>query len=318
MSLAEINIVKPGPCLLLQDLGRIGSQAQGFSPGGAVDEHAFLWANRLLGNNVNSPCLEITLGPCVLYFHNTTNICITGAADTISLNGKRVFAWHAIEVPAKSELRIELPYTGLRSYLAISGGFKCDNDSKQNPSQGFQCNSASMVMREGSGPFQGKALKEGAKLWGADSTPAPAQQWIARKFIPEYRNKLSCKISKVFDPSAPQDYFNALLETPFSVHSDSSRMAVKLTEGIPLKEENTARYSQGTCFGAIQLPPDGKPIILLKDRQTIGGYPHIATLDPRDAFLLSQARPGTEIRFAATTFEEQHRRLNTFYTFFGV
>ncbi len=302
--------------MLLQDLGRTGLQAQGFSPSGAADEHAFLWANHLLGNKPNSPCLEITLGPSVIVFHKATDICITGAADVITLNGERVAAWHAMHVPAKSELRIELPYTGLRSYLAVSGGFSITPNTHANDNS---FNSASMVMREGSGPFQGKALTEGVQLWSDTSnTTSSPQQFIARRFIPRYQNALSCKISKVSDPSVPEDYFDSLLENTFTVHTDSSRMAVKLNEGINMSEESKARYSQGTCFGAIQLPPDGKPIILLKDRQTIGGYPHIATVDARDAFLLSQARPGAEISFTESSFAEQHRQLKAFYTFFKV
>lgn len=315
MSATNILLKKPGPCALLQDLGRIGQQTEGFSPGGAVDEHAFLWANKLLGNAPQSACLEITLGPCIIEFNAPTRCCITGAADTLFLNGKPIPSWQSFNVPEKSELKINLPQNGMRSYLAIVGGFH--NDSS------FE--SASMVMREKTGPFHGMPLKENTALAistsPASNINASRSERIPRKFIPTYRNTVTCKIAEVCNPNEPAQSharFEQLLKETFTLHWDSNRMAVKFSEAIQGQEKSAPRFSQGTCFGAIQLPPDGRPIILLKDRQTIGGYPHIATLDARDAFLLSQCRPGSKIRFIADNFMDQHRRLSEFYSFFGV
>ncbi|MDX1588384.1 MAG: biotin-dependent carboxyltransferase family protein [Oleiphilaceae bacterium] len=307
------EVLEPGPLTLVQDLGRFGYQHLGLSPGGAADEHAFLWGNRLLGNHPKCPALEVTLGGLVLRAHKTTQIALTGADLQARLNGEPLSHWHSHRIEAGDRLELGYPASGVRGYLAVMGGFQFP------PVLG----SVATVMREKMGGPDG----QGRPVEAGDCLPCPtptARQYDRRlmgvlsRFIPDYRQPLTLGLVA----GQQHDHFRGrdlarFHNSDYRLSNRSDRMGIRL-EGEPLKPEPAGILSEGIPFGAVQVPPDGQPIVLLKDRQTIGGYPKLGTLCPLHAFALSQRQPQSTVRFRPMTLDEAQGRLRRFYRFFGV
>lgn len=311
-SLARIN--KSGPHTTLQDLGRKGSQHMGFSSGGAADEHAYRWANKLLNNAQNAPAVEIVFGPFDITFYQACTIAITGAQAYVTLNKASIKLWQTQHIQSGDRLRIVSPTAGLINYLAISNG-------------GFLTHtflgSASVVVREKTGtnlgvPFSANSFlvykvfhhkkEEKNTLKNHKITPS--------KWIPNYNNPLTLHIFfnsqyTLFD----EDAIRTLLTNVFTVDQHSNKMGYKV-RGKKVALLNHEQVSEGIGYGAVQIPPDGYPIILLKDRQTIGGYPKIGAISQRDAFKLSQCRPGQSIRFAQGDIQKERKELIHFLHFF--
>lgn len=333
----ELKIIQPGPFSILQDLGRQGFMHLGFSQSGAMDEQAYLWANKLLNNHKNAAALEITFGPFIGEFSAPAKIALTGAANPVYINEIALPSWQTFHMNTGDKLRITAPKYGLRTYLAIEHGFHF-----QSP-----FNSAAMVVKEKSGPFQGIPFKKGQILQypynainsAAHTTPSTTPNTTSHTstlispsapitkaprvatptaFIPDYQMPLTLKIflNAHYEEFAQKElcrFFN----TDYQIGQDSNRMAIKLI-GYPIKrKKSTPLLSSGTAFGAVQLPPNGQPIILLKDRQTIGGYPQLGCIAHLDCFALSQRHPGQKVRFEEGNIEKSQEALAEFYAFFN-
>ncbi|MDQ2076012.1 biotin-dependent carboxyltransferase family protein [Marinimicrobium sp. ABcell2] len=303
-----LGVIKPGILTLVQDLGRFGYQHLGLTTGGAADEQAHLWANRLLGNSAQSATLEICYGGLQLEAQVPTRIAITGADLQPTLNGQAIHTWQTHNLVAGDRLHFGHPKTGVRAYLAVQGGFTIE------PSFG----SVATVMREGIGGLDGKGrpLKSGDCVPCSATKPGPLMR-VAPRYIPDYSQPLTIRVieghqSHQFHPEDRQRFYSASYR--LSNHSD--RMGARL-EGPALKPRINGIVSEGINFGAIQVPPDGQAIILLKDRQTIGGYPKLGTAFARDLFLLAQRQPGALLRFTPGSLEEEQKALRRFYAFFG-
>ncbi|MDO8826134.1 biotin-dependent carboxyltransferase family protein [Methylophaga sp.] len=309
MSEPGLKVLKPGILTLVQDLGRFAYQHIGLSPGGAADEHAFLWANRLLDNPPNSPTLEICFGGLQLEALTNTNIAITGADMQASLNGKPLENWQTHPINAGDKLSFAHAKSGIRSYLAIQDGFQFQ------PSFG----SVATVMREKMGGIDGY----GSPLKADDFLPCSKNQprlktYVPPLFIPDYQQPLILSVI----PTDQSEHFDAaelekLYHWTYRISPHSNSMGIRL-EGEPIKPKVPGIISEGIAYGTIQLPPDGQPIILLKDRQTMGGYPKLGTLFVLDAFLLAQQQANTEVRFTQISLEEAQEQLRYFYHFFRV
>ena len=309
MSSPGLKVLKPGILTLVQDLGRFAYQHIGLSPGGAADEHAFLWANRLLNNRSNSPALEICFGGLQLEALVKTNIAITGAEMNATINEQPIKNWQTHTLNVGDKLCFANATSGIRSYLAIQDGFELQ------PSFG----SVATVMREKIGGIDGY----GNSLKANDFLPcSPHKPKLTTHapplFIPDYQQPLILSVI----PSEQTDQFDAdelekLYHWTYRISTQSDRMGIRL-EGEPIKPKVNGIISEGTAYGTIQLPPDGQPIILLKDRQTMGGYPKLGTLFVLDAFLLAQQQAHTEVRFTQISLEEAQEKLRYFYRFFGV
>lgn len=308
MTQSELKVIKPGVLTLVQDLGRFAYQHIGLSPGGAADEHAFLWANRLLNNRPNSPALEICFGGLQLEAFAKTNISITGAEMNATLNERPIKNWQTHTLNVGDKLRFAHATSGIRSYLAIQDGFQLQ------PSFG----SVATVMREKMGGLDG----DGNPLKADDFLPCTEHKpklttHVPPLFIPDYQQPLILSVI----PSEQTDQVDAaelekLYHWTYRISPQSDRMGIRL-EGEPIRPKVNGIISEGIAYGTIQLPPDGQPIILLKDRQTMGGYPKLGTLFVLDAFLLSQQQAHTEVRFTQMSLEEAQEKLRYFYRFFG-
>lgn len=301
-----LTVVKPGMLTLIQDLGRFGYQHLGLTPGGAADEQAFLWANKLLGNSPNSPALEITLGGLELVVRVPTRIALTGADLQARRNGQLLANWETHKVRPGDQLRFGFSRGGVRAYLAVAGGFAIA------PTFG----SVSTVVRERMGGLDGRGspLKTGDRLPCAVAERGSLRR-VPPRFIPDYTRRLTVRVTEghqrtLFNEADVRRFY----ASDYCISNQSDRMGVRL-EGPALQPMQDGIVSEGINFGAIQVPPNGQPIILLKDRQTIGGYPKIGTVHPLDAFALAQRQPGSTIRFTPVTWDECEREWDEFQRF---
>ena len=300
-----LYIVQAGPLSLLQDLGRNGYQDVGVTPGGAMDIHAFHWANQLLNNPANAAQIEITMGPFKACFKQSTSFALCGADVVATLNGNKIKPWSSWQAKAGDILEIGYPKQGLRSYLAVSGGFSSPKTF----------GSISTVIRNKLGGLN----KKGSKLVNGDTLPFIAQvqpysRKVPQQFIPEYKSIINIGVLTTyqfdqFSEEAQKTFFNEL----YTVTSEIDRMGYRL-KGKPIEFAEQSFISEGIALGAIQIPANGQPIILMRDRQTIGGYPKMGCVCNRDLNILAQATPGTKICFfkqelfeaEAEIHQEQH------------
>lgn len=289
------NVSHPGVLSLIQDTGRFGYQNIGITSGGPMDEHAFFWCNHLLNNQVNASVLEVTFGLLQLEVTAPTNIAITGANLGARLNDKPLAVWRTYAVKPGDQLHFEQPIDGLRAYLGVTGGFHCS----------LQLGSSSTIVREQLGGLNshGEALKADDVLPFQPCAPQPQQKtpdWA----IEHYDKPLSLGVvsgyqNNDFSREAKHDFFNS----PYTVTQNIDRMGYRLSgTAIPCSRDGI--ISEGIAFGAIQVPSNGQPIVLMRDRQTIGGYPKIGTLGGLGASRLAQRLPDQEVSFKPMDISE--------------
>lgn len=323
-SLGAVKIIHAGPLTTLQDLGRRGSQSLGFCQSGAADEYSFLWANTLLDNKPDSPALEICFGPFECEFEKSTIIAVTGTQATLQINNDTYDGWGSFRVRAGDRLKIFSPVSGVYTYLAIKQGFLLEN------SQSRFFGSVAMVPREMSGPFAGKNFQSGDECslrYQEYRAPSPKcareyyshtqQRRVHWQHIPNDASILELGLflsyqSQTLSTKSLERLFNE----KYKVGVDSNKMGYRL-EGDAIHFDQRSLLSEGVAYGAVQVPPDGQPIILLKDRQTIGGYPKVGCICLMDAFRLSQRRPGQEVRFKPVEIEHRATEMRRWLNFFS-
>lgn len=303
-----LEISKANFPALFIDRGRIQQQSLGLTQSGPMDEYAFLWANKLLGNELNAACIEITFGKFSVTALQRCQVAITGANFNARLNQHHLANWETVSLNKGDELFFDGPQMhGTRAYLAIKGGFDCPKP--------FQ--SACTVKRERlGGSNEGETLQVGEKL-SALVEQAQAQTVnisVYPELIRAYNNRTTVHCR--FIPACQWLLFSSqdqqgFLNQAYRISSQSDRMGVRL-EGKKLKPYNGGIISEGIALGAIQVPPDGQPIVLMRDRQTIGGYPKLGTVLSTDIEKIGQAMPGQTIQFHVsdikTAYEERVQR----------
>lgn len=295
----SMTVLQSGMLSLLQDSGRRGQHRLGLSNGGPLDGEAYHYCNRLLQNPLESTTIEISVGGLQLQTQVATYICLTGAPMPLSINGEERALWEVHQVSAGDIIRVGFAKSGCRSYLGVADGFAIE------PSFG----SAATVVREHIGGLCGDRLHAG------DQLPCAAVDVRKRYYLPEreqrrYQNTLTVRVI----PGYQQHHFSRVEQRRFfgstyRVSERCDRMGYRL-EGQAIKCDIDGILSEGICFGAIQLPPDGQPIVLLNDRQTIGGYPKIGAALSLDAARMTQLVPGCSVHFAPITPHTAHRALH--------
>jgi len=286
---------QPGLLSLLHDRGRYGAHNLGLTTGGPLDSLAFDWANRMLGNEVNATCIEISFGGLVLEAGLDTSFVITGAQAPCKLNGEPIEQWCTHDIAKASKLEIGFTSAGTRCYLAVSGGFDIA------PSFG----STSTVVRENIGGISGDKLQAGDQL-PCSSTRPVKHCFLAERDRPVYADFAELRVV----PGYQQDAFSPLhqwrfFNTEYRLTERCDRMGFRL-EGETVHSDMVSMLSEGICHGAIQIPADGQPIVLMNDRQTIGGYPKIGAMIACDTARLSQMSPGSRVHFKAISVEQAH------------
>ncbi|HEY8449479.1 MAG TPA: biotin-dependent carboxyltransferase family protein [Bacillota bacterium] len=289
-----IEVLEPGLLTTVQDLGRYGFQRHGFSPSGAADPAALILGNRLVGNDPGAAALEITiLGPR-LRFTAETAIALTGADLGAVLDGEPVPVGVTVRVPPGGELAFRGGRRGCRSYLCVAGGI----DVPQ------LLGSRSTDLWAGIGGYRGRPLRAGDRLpLGPAGRPAAALagrsvQWT---FVPD---EIVLRVVpgpqwEWFPAEAVERFFGSV----YHVRPDSDRSGVRL-EGPAIARKARELLSEGQTLGAIQIPPDGRPIVLMAGRATVGGYPKLGIVITPDIGWLAQARPGDRVRFERIELDE--------------
>jgi biotin-dependent carboxylase-like uncharacterized protein len=300
----SIRVVQPGILSLLQDSGRLGQHRIGLTNGGPLDREAFFYCNRLLGNAPDSTVVELSFGGMHLQAQVDTFICVTGAHMPLRINGQEKNLWEVHPVQAGDDIALAFAEQGCRAYIGVAEGFTIA------PSFG----SSATVMRESIGGLHGD------KLHAGDELPCPATSkrqhyYLPRAHQPHYQNEITVRVI----PGYQQHHFSRLQQRRFFSHSYTvsdrcDRMGYRL-EGPAINCDIEGILSEGICFGAIQVPADGQPIVLLNDRQTIGGYPKIGSALSLDAARLAQLTRGGTVHFAPISPHGAHNALHLAHSF---
>ncbi|WNL42636.1 biotin-dependent carboxyltransferase family protein [Halomonas sp. PAMB 3264] len=297
-----VIVRQAGPLALIQDTGRFGVSHLGVTQGGAADWISYRWANWLLGNAPDSAALEIVLGGnLTLEAEKEVTLALVGADLDARLDDAPLAPNACFQLRAGQRLVFRQPKTGLRAYLAFPGGLDAPEI----------LGSRACTVREQMGGLldDGKPLKTGDRLtWhgaGVASRALPSKAVLPVNTP----GPLSLVLGAQASHFAGQSLFHTFNQR-WSVDDRADRMGIRLT-GTPLLSGPSGIVSEGIPLGAIQVPPDGQPIVLMNDRQTIGGYPRIGALTPSACARLAQCLPGTEVRLrpiTATQAQMIHRR----------
>jgi biotin-dependent carboxylase-like uncharacterized protein len=295
-----LEVVRAGLATTVQDRGRVGLGRFGVSPSGAMDPLAHRLANELLGNDRSAATLEVTGPGCEVVFLGATRFAIAGGDLDAALDGQPLDAQAAAFAPAGARLQFRGRRRGARASLAVPGGFQVAP----------VLSSASTDLGAGLGGVGGRPLRNGCKL-AAPAPPAahparppgddpPAGDPRARLAPIEsfYRtDPFVLRFVPEDDPGLPAQAAARFCSAAFRVSSRSGRTGYRF-EGEPLPARpDPERLSEPTAPGAIQLPPDGFPILLMADRNTIGGYPRLGHLAAADQPRAAQLWPGDGVRF---------------------
>lgn len=317
----RIKVITPGPLSLVQDGGRTGFQQLGVSVSGVADIDALNAGNRLVGNDPNDAAVENLLGGAEFVFEQETIFALTGAETGATLDGVPLALNISYTAHAGAHLVFGMASRGLRAYLAVAGGIDTPQVLGSRSTHVASCiggvdgralaagdvldigepsSTATSGSIFGGNVFGGNAFVS-ASTSGSGSTPASPE-------FPELPEITGLKVRVVLGPQ--DDVFSdkgiqTFLDSTYVVGDQSNRQGLRL-DG-PEIESRTGRYdivSDAVVNGSIQVPGDGKPIVLLADRQTTGGYAKIATVASADLPRLGQASPGTSITFSAISVEE--------------
>ena len=299
-------VSNPGIMTIFQDMGRYSYAHIGVTQSGAMDEFAYLWANKLLDNDNNEAVLEICFASFELQSIGYTTIAITGADISLEINGKYKKPWSTYHIKPNDTLKFTKFKNGLRAYLGVKGGFVLKKEF----------GSYSTTIKEKLGGINGQALKKDDILYVVYSKYNTLKS-LPDNLIPSYEDTLTLRVNLSYQKEYfSQEQKDKFFTNEFILSNEINRMGVKL-KGEKIIPDINGIISEGIAFGSIQIPSDGNPIILLKDRQTIGGYPKIGTVIPIDCFKLSQAKPNTKIRFELIDLKSATDIMKRFYKNFN-
>ncbi|MDH0747659.1 biotin-dependent carboxyltransferase family protein [Pseudomonas sp. GD03842] len=281
-----LTVKSSTPLCLLQDAGRFGVRHLGVTQGGALDGLSMAWANKLLNNPLDAAVIEVALGGLVLIAESDCCLALAGADLGVMLDDRPIAPWRSFFVRKGQQLRFVQPVSGARAYLAAPGGFDAVD----------VLGSCATVGREGLGGLDGsgKALKQGDQL--SYSGTSFELSTLPDHLIPnlEDTRPLDVVLGAQIGQFSGQSLFDAF-NSDWTLDSRADRMGMRLL-GPELVYQGKPMISEGIPLGAIQIPPDGQPIVLLNDRQTIGGYPRLGALTPLSLARLAQKLPGSVVR----------------------
>ena len=279
-SIPHVEVLTPGSRLTIQDLGRRGSQRFGVSVSGVLDLQAAVVANRLVGNPATSAVFESTFGGTSLVFDADTKVAVTGADVAVDIDGFSVSVWETLIVPANAALNVSAPMAGLYAYIAFAGGldmlsvlgFPLDTRRLWDRRFGWAC----IDIRRRSADWRRNRRKR-ATICGHDPT------WLGNASVSRKRaNGIRVTAGPQFD-AFDDDSKSRFFASEFIVSNLTDRQGARLDGAeIPAIGGKHDIVSDPAYMGAVQVPTDGKPIILLADRQPTGGYAKIASVISAD------------------------------------
>lgn len=316
-----LEVIKPGPLATVQDLGRRGLGAIGVPPSGAADPVSLIAANRLVGNPDAAAGLELTLGHAAFRCHGDLAIAVCGAPTTVTVDsgaggGRQPVGFGSrIEAADGSVIGVAGPATGLRCYVAVAGGISVlavlgsrSSDllsglgcSPLQPGAILPIGSANVrpVPPSASNPISDNRISDNRvsdsrfdPVMGVGNVPRTGTQIAPRGEVAELRVMAGPRLDWF-----EADSLDRLCSGVYIVTAASNRTGLRL-DGEPMRRSSDAELpSEGMVTGSLQVPPDGRPILLLADHPTVGGYPVIAVVVSADIGLAAQLRPGDRLRF---------------------
>ena len=299
-----LTILSPGALTSVQDAGRFGHARYGVAPSGALDTYAFRIANLLVGNREDEACLEVMLlGPRIKFLSDTI-VAVTGGNLLPHRNRQPIEMWRSYALKKDDILTFKAPVSGFRAYIAVAGGIRVPSIM----------GSRSTNLPSGFGGYEGRQLKKNDILISEDfdSRLTAADRTINSAGIPQYPK--SWKIRVIWGPQDdhfPEDSRSTFLNASYKMSPESDRTGIRLQGPVIVRKSDMEEsiISEGVISGSIQIPGDGKPIIILGETVT-GGYRKIATVISADLPLLGQIKPGDEMQFMAVSLATAHRALH--------
>jgi antagonist of KipI len=309
-----VKVHRAGILSTLQDLGRYGYQRFGVPVGGVMDEYSHRLANLLVGNSELEATLEMTLAGPRLEFTQDALVGICGGDFAPTLEGKSVPAARPVLMRKGCVLDFGTCRLGCRAYLAVAGGFEVP----------LVMGSKSTYLRGGFGGFEGRALRRGDLIstgkadlgaypglrrqleagaafayprWSVDANSA---------FLAHGHHRIHFTPGRHWELFTP-DSREQFASVQYRIAPASDRMGYRLEGPLLALKQPTEILPEAVAFGSIQVPPDGRPIVLMANRQTTGGYPRIGEVSAVDLPMLAQLPPGDTLRFEPIALEDSQR-----------
>ena len=302
----SLEIINAPIFATVQDKGRFSYTSIGVTNSGVMDEFSYEMANKLLGNNKEANTIEIAFSNVHFKVNAQTTLAITGASCEFFINDILKTTWQTHNIKAGDIIKVGKILEGTRVYLSVKDGFKIEKEFGSN----------STTIKENLGGLDGDKLKKGQVL-AFDSYLQAHNTRLKEKFIPKFTNELELRVLLSYqDDNFQQEQIDKFFSSTYTITNEFNRMGCKLS-GEAISCDINGIISEGISFGAIQIPSDGQPIILLKDRQTIGGYPKIGSVLSIDCFKLAQAKPKCKITFKPIEIKEAQEKLKDFYLAFN-
>ena len=291
--MTDLVVKSCGPMTSLQDRGRLGYQGFGVSPSGAMDRRALAMANALVGNAPEAAAIEfMNLGGAFICEGGDLHLALVGAGCALSIDGAPVDPQTSVVLKEGQSLEVGHPRTGTFAYLAVAGGFAVE------PELG----SLSFHLRSRLGGLKGAPLKAGDRLPCRPESQDREPMQLALD-PPEESGPIRVMMGPQ-DDYFTQETIRTFLESEFAISPQADRMGFQLTGPRLEHAKGFNIVSDGIVDGHIQVPGSGQPIVLMRDRQTAGGYPKIATMISADLARFAQMRPGMSVRFKAVGRDE--------------
>ena len=302
-----ITVVAPGPLTMVMDLGRTGYQRDGVVVGGATDRFAARVANAIVGNEETAAVLEMTqVGPELRFVHDAL-MAWTGAEYDARVDGERMPADRAVRIAAGERITFGRARRGVRAWMAVAGGIDVP----------VVLGSRSTYLAAGIGGYEGRALRAGDELaLGEPARLAARLLQLPRRASPWFVG------GATLHPVAPAGVVRALrgpewawfssaaqrafFSAEWAVTNEADHVGVRLAGPALTLADRRELVSEAVPEGTVQVPAGGQPIVLLANRQTVGGYPRIANVASVDAGRLAQLAPGTSVRFEEITLAAAH------------
>ncbi len=276
----SLHVLATGPLTTIQDRGRVGLAHLGVPRAGALDGPAAALANRLVGNDRDAAVLEVTLGGLVLTSDTGVWVAVTGAACVVEVDGAPRGHARPEWLAAGSRLRLGTTSSGVRSYVAVGGGISVA------PVLGSRATDTLAWV----GPPR---LEPGTRLPVGPSAGRPSSHDTPR---PPRAGALRVHPGPRADWCAP-DALATLCGSAYVVGSASNRVGLRLEGPVLERVRHEELPSEGMVLGAVQVPPDGRPVVFLADHPPTGGYPVLAVVEEADLWQCAQLRPGETVRF---------------------
>lgn len=318
------HVIHPG----LMSCFQAGS-VKSASRGGAVDEHAFLWANHLLQNAWNAGAIEVSFGGLKLQSQVDTLIAVTGADLNLTINDDPAPCWEILPIRAGDRIEFGYPKSGTRSYLAVKGGLNFSPDrgiltaDSDDPSACEQAVPGRDVSQRQDTGLADK-LNFGDLLTCQEQDHRSDKKLchligkrVSNTYLPDYRESLVLRIIPAdregcFEP----DQLKRFLEQVWEIKPDNDRAEVVLSGNCTLKACQGEILPEGTQLGRVQLQDDGDPVILLQDREALTVRPALGYVYPPDLWQLAQRQPKTRVQFTQMSLFEAQLQLTRFYRYF--